>query len=85
MSPKDTGSEIFPRASTLFAPNPINGISAGWRRFLSMFILSKVLEKIMSAELPVSTSIFFDGPTLNVGFDDHCIGVGVAIEAHILL
>ena len=58
VSPKETGSEILPRASTLFPPNPIKGISAGWRRFLSMFILSKVLEKMISAELPVSTSIF---------------------------
>ena len=58
VSPKETGSEIFPRASTLFPPNPIKGISASYRRFLSMFILSKVLEKMMSVELPVSTSIF---------------------------
>ena len=55
---KKTGSEVLPRASILFPPNPIKGISAGWRRFLSMFILSKVLEKIMPTELPVSTSIF---------------------------
>jgi len=55
---KKTGSEVLPRASTLFPPNPIKGISAGWRRFLSIFIMSKVLEKIISAELPVSTSIF---------------------------
>ena len=55
---KKTGSEVLPRASILFPPNPIKGISAGWRRFLSMFILSKVLEKMMPAELPVSTSIF---------------------------
>ena len=58
VSQKETGSDILPRASTLFPPNPIKGILAGWRRFLSMFILSKVLEKMISVELPVSTNIF---------------------------
>jgi hypothetical protein len=57
-SPKDTGRGIFLRALTLLPPKPMSGISAGWRTFLLMFILSKVLKKMISAELPISTRIF---------------------------
>ena len=57
-SPKDTGRVIFPSAFTRLPPKPMSGISAGCRRLRSMFIRSKVLEKMISAELPVSTRIF---------------------------
>jgi len=49
----DTGRVIFPRAFTRLPPKPMSGISAGCRR-----LRSKVLEKMISAELPVSTRIF---------------------------
>ena len=57
VSPKDMGSNILPKAFTLFPPNPISGNSEGCSRFVSMFILSKVLENRISAELPISMSI----------------------------
>ena len=57
-SPKDTGRVIFPRAFTRLPSKPMSGMSAGYRRLRSMFMRSKVLEKMMSAELPVSTRIF---------------------------
>ena len=41
-----------------FAPQPMSETSAGCRRLRSMFMRSKVLEKMMSVELPVSTRIF---------------------------
>ena len=51
-SPKDTGRVIFPRAFTRLLPKPMSGVSAGCRR-----LRSKILEQMMSAELPVSTRI----------------------------
>ena len=54
----DTRRVIFPRAFTRLPPKPMSGISAGSRRLRSMFMQSKVLQKMISAELPVSTRIF---------------------------